>query len=72
MKALIAAGIVLLVLGVGSLFVPLPKRERHGVNVGGVSVGFETSSRETVHPAISAVLVAGGVVLIIAGVKQRR
>ena len=71
MRFLLILGVVLLLLGLLSLFVPIPHRERHGIEAGGFSVGFETKTRERVHPAVSGVLIAGGVVLIIAG-KGRR
>ena len=71
MRILATIGGVLLLLGVLSLFVPIPQRERHGVNLGGVSFGVETTSREKVHPAVSAVLIAGGVVLIAASRRRR-
>ena len=72
MRILLVLGIVLLLLGIASLFIPIPHRERHGIDAGGLSIGFETTTREKVHPAVSAVLIAGGVVLILAGRGRRR
>jgi hypothetical protein len=72
MRALFAVGIVLLVIGLASLVVPIPHREKHGIEAGGVSLGVETTTREKVHPAISAVLIAGGVALMIVGRPRRR
>jgi hypothetical protein len=63
-------GLILVVLGLASLFVPIPHRVRHGVQAGPISLGVETTERERVHPGISAVLIAGGVVLMIAGRKR--
>ena len=71
MRALFLVGVILLVLGLASLFVLIPHHERHGINAGPVSVGVETTQRERVHPAISAVLIAGGVALMIAGGRKR-
>lgn len=71
MRILFIIGVVLLVLGVASLFVPIPHHERHGINAGDISLGVETTTREKVHPAISAVLIGGGVVLLIAGRRRR-
>lgn len=71
MRILLVIGIILLVLGVASLFVPVPVREKHGIKAGPVSVGVETTEHEKVHPAVSAVLIAGGVVLLIAGARKR-
>ena len=67
-----AAGLVLIVLGLVLLFVPIPHRVRHGVQAGPISLGVETTERERVHPAISAVLIAGGVVLMVAGGRKAR
>jgi hypothetical protein len=72
MRALLISGLLLLLLGLASLFVPIPHKERHGLQAGGFSVGFETESRQTVHPAVSAVLIGGGIVLIAAGKLMRR
>ncbi|HEY8849334.1 MAG TPA: hypothetical protein VIO12_08570 [Thermoanaerobaculia bacterium] len=72
MRALFAIGIVLLVIGMASLVVPIPHRERHGISAGGVSLGVETTTNEKVNPAISAVLIAGGVALMIVGRPRRR
>ena len=71
MRVLFTIGALLLVLGVASLFVPIPHRERAGIRAGDISLGVETTTREKVHPAISAVLIAGGVVLLYAGRRRR-
>ena len=71
MRILFTIGALLLVLGVASLFVPIPHRERAGIRAGDISLGVETTTREKVHPAISAVLIAGGVVLLYAGRRRR-
>lgn len=70
MRPLMILGVLLLVLGIASLFVPIPHRQKHGIEAGGVSVGFETTTREKVHPAISAVLIGGGVVLLLVGKRR--
>jgi len=72
MRVLLVIGVILLLLGIASLFVPIPHRERHGIEAGPVSIGVETTQRERVHPAISGVLIAGGVALVIAGGRKRR
>jgi hypothetical protein len=72
MKILFSIGVILLLVGVLSLFVPIPQRQRHGIKAGPLSVGIETTDRERVHPAVSAVLIGGGVALIIAGGRRRR
>ena len=71
MRALAIVGAILLVAGVLSLFIPIPHREHHGIKAGPVSFGVDTTDRERVHPAVSGVLIAGGVALIIAGTRKR-
>ena len=65
-----AVGLVLIIIGLVLLFVPIPHRVRHGVQAGPLSLGVETTERERVHPGISAVLIAGGVVLMVAGRRK--
>ena len=67
MKNLLWVGLVVLVLGVVSLVVPIPRNEREGFSAGGLSVGINVRSEEKVSPIVSAALILGGVGLIIAG-----
>ena len=67
MKALMWIGSVVLILGIGSLVVPIPRNEHDGVKVGGVSIGVETHHDEKVAPIVSAMLILGGAGLMIAG-----
>ncbi|MBI4455962.1 MAG: hypothetical protein HY644_08705 [Acidobacteria bacterium] len=70
MKALLWIGLVVLILGVVSLLVPIPRTEREGFKAGGVSIGVETRTEEKVSPIVSAVLILGGAGLMIAGRKR--
>ena len=67
MKALFWIGLVVLILGVVSLVVPIPRNQRDGVNLGGVSIGIETRHDEKVSPIVTAVMILGGAGLMIAG-----
>ena len=69
-RALFITGLIVLVLGIASLFVSVPVKEKHGIKAGPVSVGVETTDYQKVPPAVSAVLIAAGVVLLIAGRKR--
>jgi hypothetical protein len=71
MKALFFIGLVVLILGTVSLLVPIPRSEREGVTVGGVSLGVEARHEEKVSPALSAVMILGGLGAMAAG-KGRR
>ena len=67
MKAVFWIGLLVLILGIVSLVVPIPHRNRAGFTVGGVSLGVETQSEAKVAPALSAVMIIGGLAAIIAG-----
>jgi hypothetical protein len=69
MKGLFWLGVVLVVLGIASLVVPIPHNEHNGVKIGGASIGVETRHDEKVSPIISAVLIAAGAGMMIAGKK---
>jgi hypothetical protein len=71
MRILLFAGLVLIVLGIASLVVPIPTSETQGIKVGETNIGVQTSHSEKVSPMISAVLIAGGVALAIAGARTR-
>ncbi len=66
MKALFWIGTVLLVLGIASLFVPIPHTDREGFKAGGLSVGVETQHRETVSPIVSGAMILAGAGMMIA------
>jgi len=70
MKALMLVGVVVLVLGILSFFVPAPHSEHHGVNIGDAHVGITTHDEDKVPPAVSIVLVVVGAGLMIAGRKN--
>jgi len=70
MRALLIIGVILLVLGVVSFFVPFPHSEHHGVSLGDAHVGITTHNDEKVPPAVSIVLVVVGAGLLITGRKS--
>jgi hypothetical protein len=70
MKILFVIGLILLVLGIASLFIPIPHRETHGFKAGGLEVGVQTTEHQKVHPAISAAMILGGVALLVAGGRK--
>ncbi|MFZ0318601.1 MAG: hypothetical protein WAL56_05695 [Candidatus Sulfotelmatobacter sp.] len=69
MRALAIAGVVVLILGILSFFVPMPHSDHHGVSVGDAHIGVTTEHDEKVPPALSIVLVVVGAGLVIAGRK---
>ena len=70
MKALFFAGLVVLILGVVSLVVPIPRSERQSLSVGGASLGVDTRYEEKMHPALSAVMILGGLGAMAAGRRK--
>jgi len=59
-----------MVLGVLSLVVPLPHHEKHGVSIGDAKVSVQTESSEKLPSAVGIILVGGGVVALILGLRK--
>ena len=70
MKALIIVGVLLVVLGIASLFVPIPHNENKGIDAGDVHIGVQVRHSEKVSPIVSVVLIIGGVGLMVAGSRK--
>src|SRR5688572_17426949 len=70
MKALFWIGLVVLILGIVSLVVPIPRSEREGITVGGLSLGVEVQHDEKIHPGLSAVLILGGLGAMATGKRK--
>ncbi len=71
MRALLFIGIVLLVLGIASLFVTIPHREVQGVRIGDAQFGIQTQTSERIPVPVSVALIVGGVVLVAVGARSR-
>jgi hypothetical protein len=69
MKALMVVGVLVLVLGILSFFVPFPRSEHHGVRLGDAHVGVTTHDDRMVPPFVGIILVVVGGGLMIAGRK---
>ena len=70
MKNLAVVGVLLLVLGVLSFVVPIPQRENHGVKIGDTKIGVQTESSEKLPPAVGIILLAGGVLALVVGLRK--
>ena len=70
MKALPVVGLLLLILGVLSFVVPVPHQERHGIKVGDAKFSIQRENSERLPPAVGVILVAGGVVALIIGLRR--
>ena len=62
MKMLFGVGLVVLILGIASFFVPFPQQENHGIKI-----GVQTEHSERISPIVSVVLSLGGAGMMIAG-----
>ncbi len=71
MKPLFWVGLIVLVLGVLSFFVPIPHQEKHGITVGDASIGVTTRNDQKAPTWLSGVLVVGGIALMAVGGKGR-
>jgi hypothetical protein len=67
MRALLIVGVLLVVIGIASLFVGIPRSEKHGVQIGGAEVGVETRSSERIPLPASIAIIVGGIVLSAVG-----
>jgi len=70
MKNLALVGVLLLVLGLLSFFIPLPHRENHDLKIGDTKIGVQTESREKLPPAVGIVLLAGGALALVLGSRK--
>jgi nucleoside recognition membrane protein YjiH len=67
MKALFGIGLVVIVIGILSFFVPVPHAEHHGAEIGDVHVGVTTHHENMLPPAVGIVMLVAGAGMVIAG-----
>ena len=72
MKAVLVVGLIILVLGILSFFVGIPRTDTSGINIGGASVGIQTRHTERIPQAGSIALVVGGIVLLAVGAAKAK
>ena len=71
MKALFTVGVVILILGILSFFIPVPHTERHGMDAGDIHVGIESHHSELLPPYVGVALIVVGGGLMVAGARNR-
>ena len=71
MKALFVVGLILVVLGIASFFIPLPRTERHGIDAGDIHVGVKTRHDELLPPYVGVGMIVVGGALMVAGGRKR-
>lgn len=70
MKNAAYIGVALLVLGLLSFVVPIPRHENQGVTIGDTKIGVQTETSEKLPPAVGVVLLAGGVLTLAFGSRK--
>ena len=70
MKTISWVGLLLLVLGILSFVIPVPRSESHGIKVGDASVGITTKSNEKLSPIVGGILCAVGAVMMIGSARR--
>jgi len=71
MKALFVIGLIVLVLGILSFFVPLPHKEHHRIDAGDIHLGVNTHHDELLPPYVGVMLIAVGGGLMVVGGRRR-
>lgn len=72
MKTMLISGIVLILVGIASLAgegIPY-KKNRNIVNVGPIQASVETTTKVLIPPAVGGILLAGGVLLVVGGIRK--
>lgn len=72
MKSLFWTGLAIVLLGVASFFVQVPQTPRQSLNTGSISVGVNNKQRGEISPGVGAVIVVGGLGLMVTGCRERR
>jgi uncharacterized membrane protein YidH (DUF202 family) len=72
MRALLIIGVLLIVLGIVSLFVGFPHRQSSGIKIGGAQIGVQTQTSERIPLPASIAIIVGGVVLAAVGGRSSR
>jgi hypothetical protein len=67
MRALLILGVIVLIVGICSFFVGVPRTESNGVKIAGATIGVETRHTERMPQSASIALVVGGIVLMAIG-----
>jgi hypothetical protein len=73
MKAKMIAGIVLILLGAAALFyhgIPYTKKE-NVLQIGDLKAQVETKETYEIHPAISAMVLVGGIWLLVSSLRKQ-
>ncbi|HET7185087.1 MAG TPA: hypothetical protein VFI82_10405 [Terriglobales bacterium] len=72
MRPLLAVGLILIVLGILSLFVGIPHQHSSGIQVGDAKIGVQTQTSDRIPLPASVAIIIGGVVLAAVGGRSSR
>jgi ABC-type enterochelin transport system permease subunit len=72
MRPLLIVGLVLIVLGILSLFVGIPHQHSSGIQVGDAKIGVQTQTSDRIPLPASVAIIIGGVVLAAVGGRPSR
>lgn len=68
---LFAIGVIVLVLGILSFFVPISHTEHHGLDAGDIHIGVNTHHSDVLPPYVGiALVVIGGGLMVVGGRKR--
>jgi hypothetical protein len=71
MKAVLIIGALLIIFGVASFFLGIPRTDTNGIKIGGASIGVQTRHTDRIPPAGSIALIVGGVLLVAVGARGK-
>jgi hypothetical protein len=72
MKVLPLVGVLLLILGALSFVIPVSRRDEHRLKIGDTNFSVQTENREKLPPAVGVILIGGGVLSLVLGMKKAR
>lgn len=72
MRAIFVVGLIILVLGILSFFVPISHTEHHGLDAGDFHVGVDTHHSDLLPPYVGAALIAIGGGLMVVGARAKK
>ncbi len=70
MKVLPVLGVLLLILGALSFVIPVSHRDDHSLSVGDAKFTLQTESREKLPPAVGVILIGGGLLSLVIGLRR--
>ena len=71
MKTPFWLGLTCVVLGLLAFLVPIPHTEKQTFQTGSISMGISRTQQQRLPPAVGAILIVGGLALMIAGSRER-